>query len=138
MTNEHALKVAAEINARADAISALQPGDGVSVSLWSDWEAYTIVSRTETRMTLQEDKATRDPAWKPEWVAGGFAGHCTNQRSQKWLYERDPTGPILQISLRKYTHEGTERRVWKRAGVGRHELGGAVTPGRSKFHDYNF
>jgi hypothetical protein len=132
------IEQAAEINARADAISALQVGDGVTVSVWTDSDAYTIISRTATRMTLQQDKATLDPSWKPEWVAGGFAGHCTNQDEQSYTYERDPNGHTVEISLRQYTHANTERRVWKRKGVGRKEIGGGVSVGRHKFHDYNF
>jgi len=136
--SQNDIEPAAEVNARADKISALQVGDGVTVSLWSDCEAYTVISRTATRMILQQDKATLDPSFKPEWVAGGFAGHCTNQGDQTYTYERDEQGHTIEISLRNYKHAGTERRVWKKKGVARNEIGGSVRCGRHKFHDYNF
>lgn len=135
---QYDIEQAAEMNARADKISALQVGDGISVSLWTDQDAYTIISRSETRMILQQDKATLDPSFKPEWVAGGFAGHCTNQDEQLYSYERDPQGLIVEISLRRYTHNNTERRIWKKKGIGRKDIGGSVSCGRRKFHDYNF
>lgn len=139
LTLSHTARRTAEINERADAISALQPGEGVTVSLWSDCEAYTVVSRTATTMTLQEDKATLDPSFKPVFVAGGFAGHCTNQNEQRWFYEGDHMGAIIKISLRRWKdEEGNERRMWKRSGVGTFERGGSVILGRHKFHDYNF
>lgn len=138
MITQYDIDQAAEVNARADKISALQVGEGITVSLWSDSEAFTIISRTDTRMILQQDKATLSPDWKPEWVAGGFAGHCTNQCDQTYTYERDEQGRVIEISLRRYTHNGTERRVWKKKGVGRKEIGGGVSRGRRKFHDYNF
>lgn len=132
-------KRTAEINAYADRISAAALGDGVTVSVWTDCEAYTIIKRTATTMTLQEDKATMSPNFKPEFVAGGFAGHCVNQGDQTYTYEADPAGPTIKVSLRRWTdEEGNERRLWKKVGTGKFERGGNVYPGRSKFHDYNF
>jgi len=129
----------AQINERADAISALGIGEGVSVSLWTDVEAYTIIKRTRTTITLQQDKATLDPSFKPEFIPGGFAGHCTNQADQTYTYERDPNGAIVKISLRRWKDEqGNERRIWKTSGVGTFEHGGNAYIGRRKFHDYNF
>lgn len=133
-------RLTAELNAAADEISALNVGDGVTVSLWTDAEAYTIVKKTPKSMTLREDKATLIPGWKPEFVAGGFAGHCVNQDEQEYTYEPNPTGAMIKISLRtwKASSNGDERRRWKRSGTGRNERGGNVRPGRHKFHDYNF
>jgi hypothetical protein len=129
----------ADMNKYADRISALAIGDGVTVSIWTDCEAYTIIKRTATTMTLREDKATRSPNFKPEFVAGGFAGHCVNQNEQSYTYEPNLTGPTTKVSLRRWTdEEGNERRLWKKVGVGKFERGGNVYPGRSKFHDYNF
>ncbi len=129
----------AEINEVADAISSLSVGDGVAVSLWTDIEAYTIIKKTPTTMTLQEDKAVLCPSFKPEFIPGGFAGHCTNQRGQKYTYEPNPEGAIIKISLRRWKDQnGDERRRWKRTGVHTFEAGGDVFFGRRKFHDYNF
>jgi hypothetical protein len=135
----HTSERTAEINAYADRISNLAIGDGVTVSVWTDTEAYTIIKRTATTMTLRGDKATRSPDFKPEIIAGGFAGHCVNQDEQTYTYEADPTGPTTKVSLRRWTDEdGNERRLWKKVGVGKFERGGSVYPGRRKFHDYNF
>lgn len=129
----------ARVNLDADAISALNIGDGVSVSLWSDIDAYTIIKKTATTITLQEDKATLDPNWKPEFIPGGFGGHCTNQSDQTYTYERNPKGAIVKITLRRWADDnGDERRKWKKAGVRTFEAGGNAYAGRRKFHDYNF
>ena len=34
-------------------------------------------------------KSEISPDWKPEFVEGGFAGHCTNNLDQKWIIESD-------------------------------------------------
>jgi len=129
----------AEINEYADAIGALKAGDGLSVSLWTDVDAFTIIKRTATTITLQEDTATLADGWKPEFITGGFSGHCTNQDEQTYSYERNPNGAIIKISLRHWRDdEGNERRKWKKVGVRTLEPGGNVYIGRQKFHDYNF
>lgn len=128
-----------ELNAKADAISALAVGDGVSVSVWTDILAYTIIKKTRTTMILREDKATLDPSFKPEFISGGFAGHCINQSEQTYTYEANPDGAEIKISLRTFTDElGNERRMWKLSKTGVFERGGNVYAGRRKFHDYNF
>jgi hypothetical protein len=138
-TTTHTAERTAEINAYADRISALAIGEGVTVSVWTDAEAYTLIKRTATTMTLREDKATRNPNFKPEIVAGGFIGHCINQHEQTYTYEPDLAGVTIKVSLRRWTdEEGNERRRWKKVGTGTFERGGNVYPGRSKFHDYNF
>jgi len=135
----HTAERTAEINAYADRISAAALGDGVTVSVWTDYDAYTVIKRTATTMTLQEDKATMSPNFKPEFVAGGFAGHCVNQGDQTYMYEHNLTGSKIKVSLRRWTdEEGNERRLWKKVGTGKFERGGDVCPGRRKFHDYNF
>ena len=129
----------AKLNEKAAKLEALQIGDGVTVVLWTDCEAYTIIKKTPTTMILQQDKATMDPAFKPEFIVGGFAGHCINQNDQTYTYEKNPNGAQTKITLRKWKdEEGQERRKWKQAGVGTFQQGGGAFPGRAKFHDYNF
>jgi len=138
MTDHTSIRTA-EINAEADRVGALRVGDGITVSLWTDSEAYTILRVTPTRITAREDRATRDPAFKPRIIPGGFAGHCTNQNEQKYSYEPDAAGAVVTITLRRWRDEnGAERRRWKRSGCKTHERGGNAWPGRAKFHDYNF
>jgi hypothetical protein len=139
MTYNHVARLTLDLNHAADAISALTIGDGVTVSLWTDCEAYTIIKQTPTTMTLQLDKATLSPEFQPEIIPGGFAGHCVNQQDQTYTYERDADGRTIKISLRRWKdEEGNERRKWKRTGSGTFEAGNNAYAGRRKFHDYNF
>lgn len=120
-------------------------GDGISFGAGTDSEAYTViaVSKSGKKITVQRDKATMAPEYKPEFVAGGFAGHCTNNSEQRYTYERDEDGIKYQLTLRtkkldpKYNEGRTKREYWLPVGwkTGQHV---GATPGRSKFHDYNF
>ena len=71
--------------------SEVEIGDGVTEYLYSDAHAFTVIAKTKKTITIQRDKAILDPNFKPEWIAGGFAGHCTNQEDQTYTYERNPT-----------------------------------------------
>lgn len=101
-------------------------GDGVTVHLWSDAHAATIIKVTKCSVTVQYDTATLDPNWKPEWIAGGFAGHCVNQDEQTYTYERNPKGRIETYRWsNKYGSYGTPGNL-------------RLTKGRHEFYDYNF
>ncbi len=102
-------------------------GDGVTVQLYSDAHAYTVVKVTKTSVTIQRDKAIKDPNFKPEIVPGGFAGHCTNQDKQTYTYERDENG---QLETFRYS------KKWGR--FQQPKAGRYLTPGRHEFYDYNF
>lgn len=106
----------------------IEVGDGVTICLWSDMEACTVIARTKCTLTVQRDKATRDPNWKPSWEPGGFSAICTNNDDQKWLLERDPNGRV-------------ERCYWSEK-YGRWQTGGDgsihVIRGRHEHYDYNF
>lgn len=106
----------------------IEVGDGVTLHLFSDAHACTVIAKTKTTITIQRDKATLDPNFKPEWIAGGFAGHCTNQGEQTYTYERDPNGQIYRCR-------------WSEK-YGRYQTGcdGSmkITRGRREFYDYNF
>jgi hypothetical protein len=129
----------AEINARADAITALNIGDGVSVSLWSDVDACTIVRKTPTTLTLRVDNAKLLNRDELRFITGGFIAHCENQEEQRYEYTPNPDGYEFKISLRRWAdEEGNERRHWKRAGVKTFEQGGNAYAGRRAFRDFNF
>jgi hypothetical protein len=129
----------AEMNASADAISNLNIGDGVSVSVWSDIDAYTIVKKTATTITLRSDNAELINRDDLNFVAGGFLAHCDNQSEQRYTYTPNPEGHEVKISLRRWDdEEGNERRKWKRSGTKTFEQGGNAYAGRRKFHDFNF
>jgi hypothetical protein len=101
-------------------------GDGVTVNLWSDAHAATVIKKTKTTVTVQYDKATLDPNWKPEWIPGGFAGHCVNQDEQTYTYERNPNGRIETYHWsNKYCSYGQPGNL-------------RLTKGRREFYDYNF
>jgi hypothetical protein len=103
----------------------VEVGDGVTVCLYSDRHAGTIIKRTKASITVQYDKATVNPEFKPEMVAGGFGGHCTNQNEQTYTYERDLKGTI-------------EIYRWSEK-YGRFQNGDiSIINGRRTFYDYNF
>lgn len=106
----------------------LDVGDGATICLYSDRHACTVIAKTKKTITLQQDKATLDPNFKPEFIVGGFAAHCTNQNDQKYTYERDPNGEIFKC-------------YWSER-LGRYTTGGdqsiGVSVGRHEFYDYNF
>lgn len=104
----------------------IQLGDGVTLSLWSDAEAFTVIGKTPCTITVQRDKATLKPGWKPEWEEGGFCGHCTNQSEQEYDYERNPNGQ--KVTLRWSDKYGCYvNKGWRSCEYGRHE-----------FYDYNY
>lgn len=101
-------------------------GDGATVRYWTDCEAYTVIKVTPKTLTLQRDKAILSKDFKPEWVSGGFAGHCENQEEQSYTYEQNPNGRIVKA----YYSEA--KRGWYVEKTLR------VSKGRHEFYDYNF
>lgn len=103
----------------------LQVGDGVTYHLWSDAHAYTIIARTAKTLTIQRDKATYAPGYKPEYVPGGFSVICTNDTDQEWVYEPDPKG----ITRKCYWSQKEKR--WQSDGC-------MISRGRHENYDHNF
>lgn len=97
-------------------------GDGATLHYLRDSHAYTVTKVTAKTFTMQRDKATIDPTWKADFHPGGFVGHVSNTRSQRWTYEPDPDGPTRTVRLTK--------RGWMSNGQ-------RVTPGRHEFYDHN-
>tara|TARA_R110000744_G_scaffold80035_1_gene157085 strand:+ start:744 stop:1193 length:450 start_codon:yes stop_codon:yes gene_type:complete len=114
-------------------------GDGATISLYTDAHAGTVieVKRGGKEVTVQRDKATLDKGWKPEIVPGGFAGHCTNQGTQVYTYERDPEGGVQTFTLRKVAQGEYARFVWTRKGEAPNGYA-AIYQGRNEYYDYNF
>ena len=101
-------------------------GDGATVNLYTDRHAGTIVKVTKSKIAIRRDKAILSPDFKPEWIPGGFAAHCTNQSDQKYTYEPDENGQVTVIYWsKKYNRYGQPGNLT--ASKGRHE-----------FYDYNF
>lgn len=103
----------------------VEPGDGMTVCLWSDRHAYTVIKKTKTTVTLRRCKATLSPDFKPEFIVGGFVAHCTNQNEQTYTYEEDPDGEVI------IAH-------WSQKKAGYYTNGAHVIAGRHEFYDYNF
>lgn len=106
----------------------LQVGDGVTLHLWSDAQAYTIIARTEKTLTIQRDKATYAPGYKPEYIPGGFSAICVNDADQEWVYERDPKGEIVKC------HWSEKLKRWQAGHDGSLRIG----RGRHENYDHNF
>jgi hypothetical protein len=82
---------------------------------------------TDKALEIRSMNATLDPTWKPDMIPGGFAAHTTNNHSQRWIYESNPTARVIRIRLHK-------NGQWKDSSGSRYVL--ADKPLR--FHDYNF
>lgn len=117
-----------ECNFNRELNRELEVGDGVTMHLWSDAHACTIISKTAKTLTIQRDKAIRDPAVKPEWVLGGFSAICTNSDEQSWTYERDPDGEIIRC------HWSEKNGCWQAGSDGSIR----ISRGRHEHYDYNF
>jgi hypothetical protein len=105
-----------------------QVGDQAHICLYTDIEPYTVIERKGKRIKLQKAKAILDPSYKPARIAGGFAGHCTNNHDQKWIITANPDGGIIEGYLgndNEWYEKGSNRRT-------------VISQGYVKFHDYNF
>jgi len=93
---------------------------------WSDVHPYEIVRViSDKTVVVREMVAEKDPEFKPDFIPGGFAGHCTNQSKQTYTYKSCDDGHLMKIRLGK--------KGWK-SQMGRHFL--STEP--RKFYDYNF
>ena len=94
---------------------------------YSDVDPYEVVRViSDKTIEIREMKAERDDSVKMEFVAGGFAGHCVNQRDQKWNISSDDSSPVIRIRLGK--------RGWKCP----HGRRFALSDQPVKYYDYNF
>ncbi len=101
-------------------------GDGVTIHYYSDSHAGTIIDRTKNSITIQQDKATLKSDWKPEFIPGGFAGHCINQEDQEYVYERDDNGRIYKAYWSKVKGRFVADKCL------------SISNGRQEYYDYNF
>jgi len=96
---------------------------------YSDTTPFEIVRAVSDKtIELRSMTAERAADWKPKIVAGGYAGHCTNNGNQRkaWVIKSDPEGYTVRARLQK---DGS----WK-SSHGRHSLHTAAI----KKYDYNF
>lgn len=93
---------------------------------YTDVQPYEIIGMTKTTLKLREMKAELAEGQKPEFMIGGFSGHCTNQHQLEYTIQADPEGSVVTAHLRK---DGCYHSVY-----GRHIL--SAEPRR--FYDYSF
>lgn len=110
-------------------------GDRCHVRRYSDTEPATVVkvSTSGTKVTVRIDNYELAEGQKPEFISGGFVGHCTNQSSLKYNFSENTNGCEETYSLRKWRG----RFVWTSlhgSPDGSQKLGN----GWSAFYDYNF
>lgn len=48
--------------------ATVKVGDGVTINLWSDRHAATVIKVTAKTVTVRRDKATLNPDFKPEFI----------------------------------------------------------------------
>lgn len=93
----------------------IEIGNGMTKVLLSDRHAYTIIdiSKNGKMLTLQRDRVTR-------------INFKNVYDSQEHVFELDPNGEIVKVSLRK-------NDIWR-------EVGGTskFIPGRNEYYDYSF
>ena len=92
---------------------------------YSDVKPFEIIEVSESGniITIREMEAKLVDGWKPKFVEGGFAGHCTNQNEQEYNYFSKEDGFTMKI-----------RRSKKGFGKGQFKI--SFVP--IKYYDYNF
>lgn len=94
---------------------------------YSDVTPFEVVRAVSDKcLEVREMDAELAPGERPEIIPGGFAGHCTNQRSLRYDITSNPANRVVRIRLGK--------KGWKSADGRRFDL--ADTP--VMFYDYNF
>ena len=95
---------------------------------WSDVNPFEVVKViSDKTIEVREMDAERDVSVKLNWAPGGFAGHCINQRDQKWFITSNEQNPVVRIRLSK-------TGVWKDKHGRKFDLSDKPV----KFYDYNF
>jgi len=107
---------------------SIKVGDGVTIRLWSDAHACTVIKKTKCSVTVQRDKATLNPDFKPKFEIGGFAAHCTNQDEQSYTYARNENGETTTF---RWSNKKNRYQSGSDGSI-------ILTKGRHEFYDYNF
>ncbi len=94
---------------------------------YSDVDPFEVVRVVSDKcLEVREMDAELAPGERPQIIPGGFAGHCVNQRSLKYVISSNPANPVIRIRLGK--------KGWKSVGGNRFYLSDKPV----KFYDYNF
>ena len=107
-----------------------QIGDKAHVLYYSDIKPCTVIKRTKKFVWVQSDNYKLAEGERPNIIPGGFAGHCTNQRSLKYEFTRNHKGSIYKFGFR-------ENGRWCQCGD---HCSNPTTLGKGwrAFYDYNF
>lgn len=126
-TNEYAAENGIEARSRTEVVPVEY--FYANNAMWSDVRPYEIVRViSDKTIEVREMDAQQHPDWKPDFVSGGFAGHCVNNDDQRnaWAITSNESNPVIRIRKGK--------NGWKNPRAGRFYL--SETP--NKHHDYNF
>ena len=94
---------------------------------YTDVTPYEVVKViSDKTIEVREMDSVEDRSVKLEWEVGGFAGHCVNQRDQKWFITSNPENRIIRIRLGK--------KGWK----DKHGRKFGLSDKPVRFYDYNF
>jgi hypothetical protein len=114
--------------------------------MWTDAYPFEVVKVVSEQTVEVRSMASKiDPTWKPEMHVGGFSAHCSNQRSQRWLFESNPEGRTYR--LRRKKHPKRIFKGWTPETGEQYETaydwvykGMRFVPSDKprRFHDYNF
>jgi hypothetical protein len=111
-------------------VIGLPEGEYLTETMYSDTTPWVVVSRTASTITVAPVQTKRDPNWQPNIIPGGFAGHCTNQDEQTWLYDGVGEGR-LTLRLVKSRYYGSDK-LW---GCKSRQF---IANGAVRKYDYNF
>lgn len=95
---------------------------------YSDVYPYEVIRKiSDKTLEIRGMDTEKDPEWKPIIEAGGFAGHCVNQHTQKWIITSNEANGVFRIRLHK---DG----IWR----GKHGEKFKLSDKPRCFYDYNF
>ena len=116
-------------------IKNMKVGDCITERMYSDSHSYTITKVMPSYVMAVRNKEHIDLVnWKPDIQVGGFAGHCSNQHSQKWIIE----GPHPDAKPERFT-VNRSKAVPKWVGLlKKNSKYPNVSEGAHPFYDYNF
>lgn len=103
----------------------MQYANQIGYSDVTPYEVVRVVS--EQTLEVREMSSQRDPNYKPEFIPGGFAGHCINQDDQQWIINSNPEGRVIRIRR-------TKRGTWQDKYGNKF----AINSKPVRYYDYNF
>ena len=95
---------------------------------YSDVHPYEVVRVVSDQTVEIRPMGHSENKAKMNWVAGGFAGHCTNNYSQEYDYYSLPDAEVIRVRWSK------ANKTWQRGKY--MKFGMSDSP--RYFYDYNF